>query len=477
MGITKLMHMKESPGTPYIHLKNGIEYILDEKHHQAKTCGGIWVGGNCGSQSREILQKFLQTKDAYGKTDGRQGYHFVISFRPGEVDEQKAYAIAKDFCEEYLRDHFDYVFAIHNDKAHMHAHIIFNSVSRLDGSKYHYKDGDWEKWIQPVTDRICINHDVAPLEFSKDVKGVSYAQWLAQNNGRVTKKEIVYADVDYAVEKSTTWESFVKIMAQMGYHIKEGYSRMRKCDYISFQPPVSEGKRRRAFRSYNLRPGYSKAELIQRMGKKMDIPSYTILTDKMSRMLPKGLKKLSEHHFRKTVVYKRLYQAVNYYTLPNPYAVPAARVRKDMIQIHKLADQCLYLEKNKLYSLEAIKQKKAAIQEQGDALKRLKKSMDTVRTMENRLSNDQKERVIRCRELLQILEHPTDDLAWESAANELETLQTRLPEGILENQKRLVVTETLLRQIHQERKLLDSILEAEDPDEILSKRVFGYLKK
>ena len=107
----------------------------------------------CGI-TQEIYDAMMTTKNEFNKTWGRQGYHFVISFKPGEADERACFNVAKEFCEKYLGDGYEYVFAVHNDHAHMHAHIVFNSVGRYDGSKYRYVNGDWEKYIQPVTDEI-----------------------------------------------------------------------------------------------------------------------------------------------------------------------------------------------------------------------------------------------------------------------------------------------------------------------------------
>lgn len=107
MATTILMHMKESPGIPHIHLKNAIDYILDVKHDGAKTDYGTFVGGNSGTDHREILNNFLDTKDLFGKRDGRQGYHFVVSFAPGETDKDTAFSVVKAFCEEYLGDASD----------------------------------------------------------------------------------------------------------------------------------------------------------------------------------------------------------------------------------------------------------------------------------------------------------------------------------------------------------------------------------
>ena len=106
MAVTVLMHMKEGMTCPHDHLRNAIDYILDVKHNEEKTKGGLLVGGNAGTDHREILNNMLDTKRAYGKTDGRQGYHFVLSFAKGETDENTAYEVVKEFCEEYLCDNY-----------------------------------------------------------------------------------------------------------------------------------------------------------------------------------------------------------------------------------------------------------------------------------------------------------------------------------------------------------------------------------
>ena len=96
------MHMKEAVGVPHRHLANAIQYILDEKNNEEKTEHGLYVGGNAGYDSGEILKTFLDTKELFGKKNGRQGYHFVISFAPGEVTADEAYQITREFCEKYL---------------------------------------------------------------------------------------------------------------------------------------------------------------------------------------------------------------------------------------------------------------------------------------------------------------------------------------------------------------------------------------
>ena len=44
---------------------------------------------------------------------------------------------------------------LHDNTAHVHSHIVFNSVSFVDGKKYRYEKGDWAKYIQPITNKLC----------------------------------------------------------------------------------------------------------------------------------------------------------------------------------------------------------------------------------------------------------------------------------------------------------------------------------
>ena len=138
MGITKLMHIKErSKGRMNQGMINAIYYITNPEKTDNKTL----IGGNCGVNEEKIIKQFMDTKAAFDKFDGRQAYHYVISFNPEEnVSAQLCYDIISDFVEEYLNNEHDVVFAVHTDKEHMHGHIIFNSVNAVTGKKYRYEE-------------------------------------------------------------------------------------------------------------------------------------------------------------------------------------------------------------------------------------------------------------------------------------------------------------------------------------------------
>ena len=232
------MHIKQGKRGGGRHLYNSIRYVLNKK----KTRDGLLVGGNAGTEPEDVHRVMMDTKADWDKPDGRQGYHFVLSFKPGETDEQTAYDVVREFCEEYLGDNYEYVFSIHNDHDHLHGHIVFNSVNRVDGYKYRYEKGDWEKYIQPITDRICIRHGLQPLQFENEKKvGRSYAEWKAEKGGKPSWKKIIRADIDYAIGNAKSEEQFLQMMKSAGYTVKKGTSSIHGTYYTFCAPGQSRG--------------------------------------------------------------------------------------------------------------------------------------------------------------------------------------------------------------------------------------------
>lgn len=468
MATTILMHMKESPGIPHIHLKNAIDYILDVKHDGAKTDYGTFVGGNSGTDHREILNNFLDTKDLFGKRDGRQGYHFVVSFAPGETDKDTAFSVVKAFCEEYLGDAYDYVFALHTDKGHLHGHIIFNSVNRLDGYKYHYKKGDWERYIQPVTDRVCMEYGLKPLTFEEKRVGLSYAEWQQKNKGVVNKQDILKADIDYAIQQSETMEQYISTMKQMGYEMKQHYSYKEKRSFITYSMNEGDGKVFRR-RDRRLGSGYRFDEIVQRVKTKDGIRTYEDILEQLNRK--------AEPYLRSTMLkgsrtFYRLYQAVNYYRLPNPFVVPSAQVRKDMVRLDKLLEDCRYLKEHQLPDAAALKQKRQFLQEKMEELKSERKTYYRIKDMMRSEDGELLEEYRALARQLMSVEQTHSD-RFEEIEDRMEEIKSILPHDYLEAEDRVAAINQELKRIKKENGVIDHLLGTETaelrPDIILKK--------
>lgn len=456
MAITKLMHVKETPGCPHDHLRNAINYILDVKHNGAKTDYGALVGGNSGIDHKEILENFLETKREYEKTDGRQGYHFVLSFAKGETDKATAYDVIREFCEKYLGDNYDYVFAVHNDKEHMHGHIIFNSVSRTDGYKYHYKKGDWKKFIQPITDQICVEHGLSPLEFENERIGVSYASWATKKGGKIDRKAIVRADVDYAIQNSSTIEEFYENMQKMNYQIRKGYSK-KNGRYVTFIFQFPDGEYRR--RSYTLSQskGYSIEDIEERIRSKEGSRSYEKIVETLSS---KTLAYLKPAVLKGTRTYTRLYQAVSYYKLPNPFAVPAYRVRSDMIHIDRLIEECRYLKEHPVREEHGLEQRAALIQRKLESLLEQRRQLYGIK---NGVSQEELAMMEQYEELERqmILSEERGDDRFEEIEDEMKELEKNFPPEMLEVMSRIRKLSSDIAALRKEKRILERIIKTE----------------
>lgn len=216
MAITKVMHMKASKNRQIdVHLKQAITYILNpEKLGDANLVGGI----NCLPEAAYEMMK--ATKKMFQKTGGRQGYHLVISLKPGEGTPEQMYDIAMRFAEELMHNEYEAVVAVHTDREHLHAHIVLNSVNMVNGYKFQYHNGDWKAIIQPITNRLCEEYgmDIMPAEYSKDPKNMSRPEWERENSYTTLIKD----DVSYCALLAEDERHFIYLLSRLGYEVKEG---------------------------------------------------------------------------------------------------------------------------------------------------------------------------------------------------------------------------------------------------------------
>lgn len=406
MAVTVLKNLKENKkGNPSQHLKNAIVYIMNPK----KTENGLWCGGNCGTDTAEIYNNMIATKTEFGKRWGRQGYHFVISFPPGEADEETTYKVGKEFCEKYLRDGYDYCFAVHNDHAHMHCHIIFNSVNRISGYKYRYIDGDWGKKIQPVTDGLCRKYHLAELKFDREKKkGKSYAEHLAEKEGRITGKDIIRADMDVAAYRAAIMDDFYLEMKKMGYQIRFGNSE-KHGRYIAYTPP---GLDKKARRDYQLGEGYRISDIERK------IRSKEAYQEKMFCEVKLPVIKGNSAYQRCMVL--RIRQAVGYhfYELREK---DQARVRRDLMKIGRLEEECRYIITHDIQTREDIERQLETVRK---GLKAEQNTARSARTVLEGLPKEERKAAMEYRRKKELLQGQAENLTDE----EFETLSDALEE-------------------------------------------------
>lgn len=176
-----------------------------------------------------------QTKERWHKLGGVQGYHLVQSFAVGEVTPELAHQIAKELTDRVLGGRYEYVIGTHLNTGHIHSHIVWNTVSCVDGKKYRSNYKSYVTEIRAVSDELCRKYKLSVIdtETSHHV-AKPYAEWLAEKNGQPTWRTAIRQDVDEAIQQSLTWRQFLSVLERKGYEVRRG----RK--YPVLRPPGKE---------------------------------------------------------------------------------------------------------------------------------------------------------------------------------------------------------------------------------------------
>ncbi len=173
---------------------------------------------NCSLET--AYQDMMATKERWGKPSGVLGYHLIHSFAPGEVTPRQAHALGVEFSRRVLGDKYEVVISTHLDHEHLHCHILFNSVSFVDGRKYQNTFKDYFGDIRGTSNAVSQENGLSTIE--PKGHGRQYAEWKAEDSGKPTIRGQVRQDIDFALAHSFTFKSFWAELARMGYEVKRG---------------------------------------------------------------------------------------------------------------------------------------------------------------------------------------------------------------------------------------------------------------
>ena len=221
MAITKIHPIKST-------LNLSIKYITNSD----KTDKNILISTYMCNE-KTAHNQFLNTRKLNNINGTVLARHIIQSFLPNEVTPEKAHKIGKSLCKEILKDQYEYVISTHIDKNHIHNHIIFNNVNFVTGKCYQSNKKTYYK-IRSISDKLCKENNLSVIDefyekYKKKfkTKGKSYYEYSHYKKGTSWKSKLQFS-VDKAIEKSNTWEDFLKIMEKYGYEIKFG-------KYIAFK--------------------------------------------------------------------------------------------------------------------------------------------------------------------------------------------------------------------------------------------------
>ncbi|MDF1494558.1 relaxase/mobilization nuclease domain-containing protein [Caproiciproducens sp. CPB-2] len=178
------------------------------------------TGINCSPETAR--DEMMAAKKKFGKEDGVVAYHGIQSFAPGEIDPDTAHEIGVKLARQLWGDKYQVLVTTHLDKAsHLHSHFVVNTVSWVDGIRYHRTERDYYN-MQIESDKLCREYGLSVIEEPKRGKSKHYGEWQAEKNNKPTYRSLLKADVDLAIAQSMTERQFWDAIKKMGYHVKYG---------------------------------------------------------------------------------------------------------------------------------------------------------------------------------------------------------------------------------------------------------------
>ena len=338
-------------------LRNALDYGMNLA--KARLVTGI----NCDAENAH--REMQATKRRWDKRGGILGYHIVHSFAPGEVTAEEAHEAGVEFARRLLGDRYEAVVSTHTDRDHLHCHIVFNSVSFVDGKKYRSDFESYFDTLRETSNAVSRERGLSVIE--AEGHGKHYAEWNAERTGKATISGLVRQDIDAAIRESFTFESFLAALRRQGYTIKYG----ENVKHTAITPPGGK----RAFRLDSLGDGYTEADIRSRLAavRSGEVPASP--TPPMSPIIPKRYRVRSgdirQRPRRKLHGFRALY--VYYlFLLGGPRRKkrrpPPFSVRAEVAKLRQYQQQFFLLQKYRVDTDSQLSTLEDALQAQIDAL-------------------------------------------------------------------------------------------------------------
>ena len=331
-----------------------IDYVLNEDkvslanalaytQNAAKTQHFV-TGINCDPDT--ALAEMNATKRRWDKKGGVLGYHIIHSYAPGEVTPEEAHSAGVELADRLLGSKYEAVVCTHLDREHLHCHIVFNSVSFVDGKKYRSDFKSYFHDLRDLSNEVSRERGLSVIE--PEGHGKHYTEWKAEKTGRETAGTLVRQDIDAAIAESFTYDSFLAALRRQGYTVKYGPN----VKHTAIRPPGGDV----FFRLYKMGEGYTEEDIRARLaaarsGEAPEAP--TPAPTPFMLIIPKAHKRytirdgsIRGQPSRKMRGFRALYMRYMYLLSPHRkprHPPPPFSVRKEVAKLQRYQQQFRFL--------------------------------------------------------------------------------------------------------------------------------------
>ncbi|SFH58360.1 Relaxase/Mobilisation nuclease domain-containing protein [Pseudobutyrivibrio sp. OR37] len=292
MAATRLMALHVTKGKD---LATCLQERMDYTENELKTEQKKYVT-TFGCDIETANEEFLLSNKLYHdrvrsvRKDEVIAYQIRQSFKPGEITPEKANEIGYELAMRFTKGKHAFTVCTHTDKAHIHNHIIFNSIA-LDGKKkfrnFYYSSNA----IRRISDILCSENglsiinptsyaerknkgnfyrirkmDKKKLEFIKDVenkvlngKGAGYINWAKRFNAKQMAKTILFLqehNIESYVQLKEITDEHSERMKELNDSMKRKEALLAENKKLQ-KAVIDYAKNRQVFVDYK-KSGYSK---------------------------------------------------------------------------------------------------------------------------------------------------------------------------------------------------------------------------
>lgn len=176
-----------------------INYVCNKE----KTTDKLISGKDCMPESCEY--EFAEVKKAFGKTDGRTYYHMIQSFSPDDrITPEQAHEVGLQMAE--LFEGYQVLVVTHTNKAHIHNHLVINSVNFENGKKLTIFNQELER-IKNYSNSICLKN------------GWDVTEAKTRRNRNPKWKQIIIEDALTAMAESYSMDEYISKLKELGIYV------------------------------------------------------------------------------------------------------------------------------------------------------------------------------------------------------------------------------------------------------------------
>ena len=223
MATTRLIPLHTGKGRNFSKaIRNVIGYVSNpKKTHQ----GELVTGFGCNPETAD--GEFLLMKREYiaqtGRLRGKDdviAYHLRQSFVPDEITPEEANRIGCELASRFTHGQHAYVVATHEDRRHVHSHIIISAVN-LDCDRKFRNFWGSSKAIRRLSDTLCIQNGLSIIEQPKG-HSKSYNKWLG-NEAKTSQRDVLREAIDAALARQPKdFEELLTMLQRGGWEVKRG---------------------------------------------------------------------------------------------------------------------------------------------------------------------------------------------------------------------------------------------------------------